>query len=78
MGNVPLLWKTVNFTPIPTNKFINKIENLNIIQKMPFGTYAGIVVTLNPRYRLTPLSLKHQSKIKNRSATETSYVGLKE
>ena len=78
MGDVPLSWKTVNFSPMPTGKIISSIEKSSIIQRFPFGTYAGIVVTLNPRYTLKPLSLKHRSNIRTRSKTETSYVGLKE
>ncbi len=74
MGDVPLSWKTVNFAPMANGKIISSIEKSSIIQRFPFGTYAGIQVTLNPRYTLRPLSLKHP-KIRAGSNRETSYVG---
>ncbi len=62
LGDVPISWKTVCFFPTPSGKIIHRIEEFSIVQRCPFGAFIGIVVTLIPRYRTKPLSLKYHAK----------------
>ncbi len=61
-GPVPISWRTVCQFPNSSGKFINSVEKSNLIQRIPFGAFAGIVVTLTPRFRARPLPLGCHSK----------------
>ncbi|MCP3922389.1 MAG: class I SAM-dependent methyltransferase [Desulfobacterales bacterium] len=78
VGDVPVSWKTVNIYPGKSGKFISSIENIDLVKKIPFGTYAGIVVTLNPKFRTKPLALKYEKGIKTGSKTRKGFAGFKE
>jgi len=62
LGDVPVSWRTVSQFPLVTSKFTLWIEKSNIVQKCPFGSFVGIVVTLVPRFRTRPLELKYRAK----------------
>ena len=66
-GNVPIAWRTVGLLPETGGIFKDKIEKSRMIQRFPFGAFAGLVVTLVPRFRTRPLALRHYPK----SRTET-------
>jgi hypothetical protein len=57
LGDVPLSWRTVGQLPAHSGKLSRRIENSDLIQRCPFGAFAGMVVTLMPRYRTRPLEL---------------------
>jgi hypothetical protein len=69
LGDVPVSWRTVCQFPASSGKLVNKIERSSIVQRFPFGTFAGIVVTLVPKMRTTPLALKHRPRLKTSVAT---------
>jgi ubiquinone/menaquinone biosynthesis C-methylase UbiE len=62
MGPVPVSWRTVCQFPNASSKFMGHIEKLKLVQRCPFGTFAGIVITLVPRFRTRPLALRYQPK----------------
>jgi len=62
LGNVPTSWRTIRYFPVGSGKKIHRIERFKLLQKFPFGSYAGIVVTLMPRFRTRPLPLKYSLK----------------
>ena len=62
LGDVPLAWRTVCQLPVGPQIISNRIERFTLLQKFPFGTFAGMVVTLIPRFRTRPLSVTYKSK----------------
>ena len=67
LSDVPVSWRTVCQLQNVTGMFSRRIERLSFLQHCPFGTFAGMVVTLVPRFRTKPLSVPYGSK---RSASE--------
>ena len=63
LGDVPVSWRTVCQFPASSRKLTMKIERSSIVQRFPFGTYVGIVVTLIPKVRTRPLALKYRSRL---------------
>ncbi len=57
LGDVPVSWATVYRVPLITRATAEKIEQTGYAKKYPFGTFAGIVVTLVPRFRTRPLAI---------------------
>jgi ubiquinone/menaquinone biosynthesis C-methylase UbiE len=62
IGNTPISWRTVCQLPTHSGKFVNHLEQNKIVQRCPFGAFAGIVVTLVPRFRTRPLTIRYQAK----------------
>jgi SAM-dependent methyltransferase len=62
LGEVPISWRTVCLFPLPEGPLMNSIERSALVQRCPFGTFAGLVVTLVPRFRTRPLALRYQAK----------------
>ena len=69
LGNVPVSWRTVCQLPANSGNFVNSLEQSKIVQRCPFGAFAGIVVTLVPRFKTRPLSMRYQAKNPGGSAT---------
>jgi SAM-dependent methyltransferase len=62
LGDVPITWKTVCHFPSANGNMSQRIQRSRLIQRCPFGEYAGIVVTLVPKFKTTPLPLKYKAK----------------
>lgn len=62
MGRVPVRWRTVCQLPGPWGSWMKQIEGFGLVQRFPFGAFAGIVVTLVPRFRTRPLAIRYPSK----------------
>lgn len=62
MGPVPVCWRTVCQFPGPWGLWMKQIEGNGLVQRFPFGTIAGMVVTLLPRFRTRPLAIRYQSE----------------
>jgi ubiquinone/menaquinone biosynthesis C-methylase UbiE len=62
MGKVPVSWRTVRQLPVASGGIVYRIEQSDLVQRFPFGAFAGIVVTLVPRYRTRPLALECTAK----------------
>ena len=73
MGNAPLNWRTVCCLNLNSSRLAGKIENSTLIQRSPFGAFAGVVVTLLPTYRTKPITLKYKSK--KSGSTVTGFAG---
>ncbi len=69
VGDVPISWRTVCLFPASTGKISDKIERSKLIQRCPFGAFAGIVVTLVPRFRTRPLPITYKTKHTTRTVT---------
>ena len=69
LGNVPVSWRTVCQLPTNSGEFVNSLEQSKIIQRCPFGAFAGIVVTLVPRFKTKPLTMRYQAKNPGEAAT---------
>ncbi len=64
-GPVPITWRTVCQLPNTSNGLVQSIEKSDIVQRCPFGAFAGMVVTLVPRFRTRPLAILHRPKKTN-------------
>lgn len=62
LGRVPVSWRTVCQLPAGSGKFAHNLEQSSLVQRFPFGAFAGIVVTLVPRFRTRPLAMKYRQK----------------
>jgi len=62
LGDVPISWRTVCHLPSASGRFTQKVERLSMIQRCPFGLYAGMVVSPVPRFGTNPLAISYGSK----------------
>ena len=69
LGNAPVSWRTVCQLPANSGNYLNGLEQSKIIQRCPFGAFAGIVVTLVPRFKTRPLTMRYQAKNPGGAAT---------
>lgn len=60
VGPVPVQWRTVCQLPHGSSRMLRSIENSGILQRCPFGAFAGMVVTLVPRFRTRPLAIRYK------------------
>jgi SAM-dependent methyltransferase len=58
-GSVPISWRTVCQLPQAPGKMFHGIEHSELVQRCPFGTFAGLVATLVPRFRTRPLAIRY-------------------
>jgi len=61
-SGIPVSWRTVNQLPTQSDGMLSKFENSRIVQRFPFGAFAGVVVTLVPRFKTRPLTVRYQAK----------------
>ncbi len=59
---IPVSWRTVSQLPTSPGEATMKFESSGIVQRFPFGAFAGIVVTLVPRFKTRPLTVRHHAK----------------
>jgi len=62
VGDVPVAWRTIGQLPDAGGFFKDKIEQSRVIQRFPFGAFAGMVVTLVPHFKTRPLALCYNAK----------------
>ena len=62
LGDPPITWRTVCQLPSASGRIALRIERSNLAQRFPFGAFAGMVVTLVPRFRTRPLAIPVQAK----------------
>lgn len=61
LGDVPITWRSICLFPEPSGPLACSLEHWPISQRMPFGTFVAMVITLKPRFRLRPLALPYSS-----------------
>ncbi len=61
-GPVPVAWRTVLQFSRASGRFARAFETCGLVQRCPFGTFAGMVVTLVPRFRTRPLAMRYRPK----------------
>jgi ubiquinone/menaquinone biosynthesis C-methylase UbiE len=61
-GPVPIQWRTVLQLTNANGKLTQAFEQSEIVQKFPFGAFAGMVVTLVPRFRTRPMTMRYSPK----------------
>ncbi len=69
LGPVPVTWRTVCQLPTPAGKLAHSLERNRIIQRCPFGAFAGMVVALIPRFKTKPLAMRYRTKHTTGTAT---------
>ena len=69
LGNTPISWRTVCQLPSQSGKIASSLEQSKIIQRCPFGAFAGMVVTLIPRFKTRPLTMRYQTRDTSGAAT---------
>jgi SAM-dependent methyltransferase len=62
LGDVPISWRTVSQFPAVSGSIADRVEESSLIQRCPFGTFAGIVAATIPRFRTRPLSVTYSAK----------------
>jgi len=62
LGDVPVSWRTVCQFLSASGKITSKIERSSLVQRCPFGAFAGIVFAPVPRYMTRPLSISCRAK----------------
>ena len=60
LGKTPMSWRTVCQLPHAGHKFFSRMERSAFVQRCPFGAYVGVVVSLVPRFRTRPLTLRYK------------------
>ncbi|MFZ7125148.1 MAG: class I SAM-dependent methyltransferase [Desulfobacterales bacterium] len=61
MGDPPITWRTVCQLPRAQGRILLKLERSALVQRCPFGAFAGMVVSLVPRFRTRPLTLRYRT-----------------
>ena len=61
VGHTPISWRTVCQLTSQSGKIAASLEQSKIIQRCPFGAFAGMVVTLAPRFRTRPLTMRYRA-----------------
>ena len=69
LGNTPISWRTVCQLPSQSGKIAAGLEQSKIVQRGPFGTFAGMIVTLVPRFRTRPLTMRYDAGDTSGAAT---------
>jgi hypothetical protein len=69
LGPVPVSWRTVCQLPTPSGRLAHSLERNRIIQRCPFGAFAGMVVALIPRFKTKPLAMRYRTKHTTGTAT---------
>ena len=69
LGSTPISWRTVCQLPSQSGKIATGLEQSKIIQRCPFGAFAGMVVTLVPRFRTRPLTIRYDARDTSGAAT---------
>ena len=62
LGSVPSTWRTVGQLPGPPAGMFRNFEQSQIVQQSPFGTFAGLSVTVMPKFRTRPLAMRYHPK----------------
>ena len=62
VGHTPISWRTICQLPSQSGKIAASLEKVKIIQRCPFGAFAGMVVTLVPKFRTRPLTMRYQAR----------------
>lgn len=61
-GNVPISWRTTDRFPSVFGRIGHRMEQFFMIQRLPFGAFAGMTVVLVPRFRTRPIELPYSTK----------------
>ncbi len=69
LGDVPVSWRTTCQLPVIHGNIASRIEQLSLLQRCPFGAFAGMVVTLVPRYKTRTLPIRYKVKPTTDTAT---------
>ncbi|MGD9043643.1 MAG: class I SAM-dependent methyltransferase [Desulfobacterales bacterium] len=72
LGGTPISWRTVCQLPSQpgkSGKIATSLEQSKILQRCPFGAFAGMVVTLIPKFRTRPLTMRYEARNTSGAAT---------
>lgn len=74
-GPVPIAWRTVCQLPHGSAKLLQSLESSDIVQRCPFGAFAGLTATLLPRFRTRPLAIRYKPEKAHRVMAGSAPVG---
>jgi SAM-dependent methyltransferase len=74
-GPVPITWRTVCQLPHAPARVAQSIETSHLMQRCPFGSFAGMVATLVPRFRTRPLAMRYRPEKPMRVLPGSAPVG---
>jgi ubiquinone/menaquinone biosynthesis C-methylase UbiE len=75
LGSVPITWRTVCHLPGSPAKVLRNLEQSYIVQQSPFGAFAGLSVTVLPKFRTRPLAMRYKPKTSARIIPGSAPVG---
>jgi SAM-dependent methyltransferase len=72
LGDVPVEWRTACHLPSLSGHYVSGLEQSKILQRCPFGAFVAMVVTLVPRFRTRPLTIRyHPDRSSGTAAAQT-------
>ena len=60
-GDSPMSWRTIGRFPGSSGFLKPWLEDIQLLQRSPFGSFTGMVVTLTPKFRTRPMKMRIQS-----------------
>lgn len=60
LGRVPIAWRTACLFGASESSIARRIDRSELLQRCPFGTYAGMLIVLMPRLRTRPLAMVYR------------------
>jgi ubiquinone/menaquinone biosynthesis C-methylase UbiE len=61
-GNVPMRWRSICHLPGTPGSVRHWIERSWMLQRCPFGAFAGMIISPAPQFRTRPLPLRYKAK----------------
>lgn len=59
LGRVPVTWRTVCQLPSSSGPIATSLDQSKWLQRCPFGAFAGMLITLVPKFRTRPLTARY-------------------
>ncbi|MDL1976502.1 MAG: class I SAM-dependent methyltransferase [Deltaproteobacteria bacterium] len=58
LGKVPVAWRTVHSFPAALRRYTGRLERWGLVQRFPFGSFIGMIITLVPTYQTRNIELR--------------------
>jgi ubiquinone/menaquinone biosynthesis C-methylase UbiE len=75
LGEAQIQWRTCGHLPLGEGRCRDSVERVNWIQRLPSGVFVAMLITLCPRFRVTPLELRIPAPSVPKLATGPARVG---
>ena len=74
-GSVPITWRTVCLLPGAPTNILRNFEQSTLVQQSPFGAFAGLTVTVVPKFRTRPMAIPYRPRTHARVLSGSAPVG---